>query len=167
MYIAHAVALDAPRQRTAALLQLARVASDPATFDATFDGLRRSREAGIASDPMITDATILEVQLRGLLTTGRAGAAAEMINKLSWTAGAASPQWAVIRDITVASVMFTADSDSTAAPLLERAIASAVQLRLPHQIQRAQRVARRHRPELVAHAADLLNDLSGGTRRTG
>jgi transcriptional regulator with XRE-family HTH domain len=158
--IAQAVALAAPRQRSAALLQLARVAPDPTTFDTTFDLLRHSRDTNPTNDPMVTDAAMLEVQLRGLLSTGRATVAAAMIDKSGWSSGSASPQWIVIRDITVAAVMFAAGSDATAAPLLDRAIESAAQFRLPHQIQRAQRVALRHCPDLVAHAVDALGGLT-------
>ncbi|MFC5005362.1 helix-turn-helix domain-containing protein [Dactylosporangium cerinum] len=160
--IAQAVALDTPQQRSPALLQLARVARDPATFDATFDLLQRSRDAGPVDDPMVTETAMLEVRLRGLLSTGRAHLAADIIDQAGWPPGIASPQWLVIGDITVAEVMFSAGSTATATPLLERAIAAATRLRLPHQIQRAQRVAQRHHPALITHAAQALHSLHGG-----
>lgn len=158
--ISQAVAIDAPRQRSPALLQLARIATDPTTFDATFNALRMSRDAGPINDPMVTDTAMLEVQLRGLLSTGRADAAAAMIDKSGWSPSSASPQWLVIGDITAANVMFAAGSDATAVSLLERAIESAARLRLPHQIQRAQRVALRHCPGLAAHAVNALDGLT-------
>nr|BFE56449.1 hypothetical protein GCM10020063_009750 [Dactylosporangium thailandense] len=159
--IAQAVALDAPRQRSAALLQLARIARDPTTFDATFDLLQRARDTEPVNDPIVSDAALLEVQLRGLQATGRAATAAGIVDTTGWSPAGTAPQWVVIGDITVADVLFAAGSEQDATALMERAVDTAVRLRLPHQIQRAHRVALRQSPDLAAYALEALNRLAG------
>ena len=86
--------------------------------------------------------TIREVHLRGLLTIGRAAAAAKAAEEhLPGDAPPPTPQWRVIERITTAHVLATTGSPHVAASMLATAITDAEALRLPHQVQRVIRVA--------------------------
>jgi transcriptional regulator with XRE-family HTH domain len=97
-----------------------------------------------------------EVQLRGLLDTGdHAGASRLALDSLSCPAPA--PQWQVIERITYADVLATAGDHATAAAILLEAVDLGCRYRLPHQIQRAARIAQRvDRLDLVHHADTTL-----------
>jgi hypothetical protein len=70
---------------------------------------------------------------------------------------APAPQWQVIERITYADVLATAGDHATAEAILLEAVDLGRRYRLPHQIQRAARIAQRaHRLELAQHARTTL-----------
>jgi len=139
--LAHAVAIAGPSQRPAALVQLARVADDPETFDATMDELSRSQDNAAVGDPLLSEVAVREVRLRGLIITGRTQAAIDVLETSSGMRYPVSPQWRIIEQITVTEVLFAAGDLETGTSSLQEAIAEAERYRLPHQIQRAARLA--------------------------
>lgn len=159
--LAHAVAIAAAEQRPAALVQLARAAHDPTTFDAAMDELHRSLDHSDPDNPLVSDTAVWEVQLRGLVTTGRIDQAITLAGQRQHRQNEpVAPQWRIIEQITVAEVLYTAGDAEGAEPTLLGAIARAERYRLPHQIQRALRTAERHNPAAVEMVAAALNRVT-------
>ena len=91
---------------------------------------------------MLTDEhTFREILLRGLVATGRATVAARLPDQEHPPATPAAPQWAVIERITTGNVLLAiGDRDGATATLLA-GLHGAEASRLPHQAQRAVRLA--------------------------
>jgi len=88
--------------------------------------------------------SIREAHIRGLLSTGRADGAVHLLTggRQSHRAhGPVRPQWQVMERITVAGVLAAGRDVDGATDLLSGAIQDAETYSLPHQIQRAVRVA--------------------------
>jgi transcriptional regulator with XRE-family HTH domain len=143
-------------ERPAALAQLARAAQDPDTFDTAMSQLDRCLEQPGRSDPILSDAAIWEVRLRGLASTGRTSEAIDLLEAQPSQRGPIPPQWRIIQQITIAEVLYTAGDATTAGMTLTHAITDAERHRLPHQIQRAQRVAEGRNPDVVEAAQAAL-----------
>jgi len=93
-----------------------------------------------------------EIHLRGLVSTGRAATAARVINTGHANASAIAPQWQVIERVTAGQVLLAAGEGNGAQEALRTAVLEGESLRLPHQVQRAVRVA--HHGGLDTIAAD-------------
>jgi transcriptional regulator with XRE-family HTH domain len=157
--LAHAVALAGPQQRAPALTQLARAARDPMTFDVTMDELLRVRDKHVDGDPLVGETALNEVQLRGLATTGRISEATRILSQTPAPAGPTSPQWRIIWQITVADLLLVVGDTATAESTFRQAVQAAEAYRLPHQIQRAYRVALKRHRELAGVAASALQRI--------
>ncbi|TDC59084.1 XRE family transcriptional regulator [Micromonospora sp. KC207] len=155
--LAHAVAIVSADQRAPALVQLARAAQDPATFDATLTELHRSQDRPASDDPLVSATAVREVHLRGLITTGRAPQAIALLGASPAPTLPTSPQWRIIEQITIAEVLLAAGDVTTGESTLHDAIGGGERHRLPHQLQRAARVAQGHCPTVVEAASAALN----------
>jgi hypothetical protein len=163
-YAAQAVALlqravdsaASDRDRGAALTLLARAAGqtgDSALFAQTSASYQDPAEAQDGDGPLFNAFTWREIQLRGLLDTGNHAAALRLAHD-TVSCPAPAPQWQVIERITYADVLAgEGDSEAAAAVLLE-ALDLGRLYRLPHQIQRAVRIAWRVHLVDLAHYAD-------------
>jgi len=161
--LAHAVAVAGPNERPPALVQLARAAQDPATFDATLTELHRNQDHPASDDPLVSPTAVREVHLRGLIATGRAQQAITLLSASHAPAPPASPQWRIIEQITVAEVLLAAGDVTAGESALLDAIGGAERHRLPHQIQRAARAAAEHCPAVVEAASAALGRTTAPT----
>lgn len=117
---------------------------DHAIHDAT-QILDRSGEYTMLFNPF----ALREIHLRGLLATGRAGAAAALARTASPGGRPTAPQWEIIERVTSADVLATAGQPEHAATALKEAVTSAEHRHLPHQIQRVIRVTTRSQAPAV------------------
>lgn len=144
------------RDRGAALTLLARAAGqtgDGALFAQTSASYQDLAEAQDGDGPLFNAFTWREIQLRGLLDTGNHAAALRLAHD-TVSCPAPAPQWQVIERITYADVLAgEGDSEAAEAVLLE-ALDLGRLYRLPHQIQRAVRIAWRMHLVDLAHYAD-------------
>ncbi len=157
--LAHAVSIADVGQRAAALVQLARAAQDAPTFDRTMEELLRVRDLQVGDEPLVSATALREVRLRGLAATGRVKEAVQLLSELPADGGPVSPQWRIIEQITVADLMLVAGDIGTAEATFCGAVAAAERHRLPHQIQRAYRVAVGRSRELAEVAASALRRI--------
>jgi transcriptional regulator with XRE-family HTH domain len=100
-----------------------------------------------------------EIQLRGLIATGRANAAMRLAANGPAHTSAIAPQWRVIELVTTAHVHLLADDRSTARQSLDTAIREATLQRLPHQLQRIIRIAGDLLPDTRTAASQVLEKL--------
>ena len=137
--------------RVAASAMLARAAGEAGhaeLFDTSIDAYRRLLDqannqgdcqpdgSGMFDNPF----TLREIQLRGLVGTGRASAAVQLMTH-SHDNMPAAPQWAVIEHVTTGQVLLAIGDHQSAQHALSTAITRAETHQLPHQIQRAVRLA--------------------------
>jgi transcriptional regulator with XRE-family HTH domain len=143
--IRHSIAVCAdPATRTAALAFLARAAGEAGhaeLFDSTMTSYRghldKIENIGLLSNRF----TFHEVLLRGLVGTGRARQAATLLSEAPSASKAAAPQWTVIERVTAGEVLLATGDRDGAEEALRIALDGAERYRLPHQAQRAIRVA--------------------------
>lgn len=145
--------------RGAALALLARAVGqtgDGALFAQVSASYQRLADVHGDNGPLFNAFVWREIQLRGLLDTGdHAGAFRLALDTVSWPAPA--PQWQVIERITYADVLATVGDYAAAEAILLEAVDLGRRYRLPHQIQRAARIAQRvHRVDLARHASTTL-----------
>src|SRR5216684_1634250 len=147
------------QDRGAALALLARAAGhtgDGALFAQASTCYQKLADTQGPGGPLFNPFTWREIQLRGLLATGDHAAAFRLAGD-AVTYHAPAPQWQVIERITYADVLTTAGDHAAAEAILLEILEPARQHRLPHQIQRAIRIAwRAHRPDLAGHAGTTL-----------
>lgn len=160
--LAHAAAqapdLDA---RVAVLPLLARAAGALGNTE-LFD--RVLREAHQALDrathtSLFNPFALHEVELRGLVATGRTAAAIRLVEDDPVAASTVAPQWRVIAMVTTAHVRLDAADTHGAAGMLTAAVDEATIQRLPHQLQRINRVAGRRLPDITVAAQQALDRL--------
>lgn len=143
--IRHSIAISTdPAARTAALAFLARAVGDAGhveMFDSTMaayrDQLDQVENSGLLSNRF----TYHEVLLRGLIRTGRARQAAALMGARQISSPAAAPQWIVIERVTAGEVLLATGDRDGADDALRTALDGAERYRLPHQAQRAIRIA--------------------------
>jgi transcriptional regulator with XRE-family HTH domain len=145
--LSHALQLsDDPVTRGETLVLLARAAGEVGhteLFDVAIEGCRRLLDSCGWHTPLFNPFSVREVVLRGLMATGRAEVAVAMASG----AGAGSPdivvapQWLVIERVTIGQVLLAGGESAGAAEALRDAVTAAEAYGLPHQIQRAVRVA--------------------------
>lgn len=140
-----AVALSDDREgRGAALALLARAAGEHGAsnlFDCTIERYRTSLENRDGGGMLLNQFTFREIHLRGLLNTGREAEAVRIMSEDPIDATPVAPQWSVIERVTAGQTLAAAGDNTGAAEMLQVAIVSAESHRLPHQIQRAIRIA--------------------------
>lgn len=155
-------ATDAP-SRIAALAILSRAAGEagnPELFDAAFARYRCELDVYADESMMLGNMfTMREIRLRGLVSTGRATLAGDMLDDLS-DGSATAPQWRVIEGITVAEVLLAGGDSASGQRRLDSALREAEQFTLPHQVQRAVRAAKRYRlTDSLATCSETLERL--------
>ncbi|GAA4875875.1 helix-turn-helix domain-containing protein [Saccharopolyspora cebuensis] len=128
-----------------ALALLSRAAGalgDPERFDRAIgrygDLLDQHPGGGMLFNPF----TFREIELRGLMATGRTREAIRLVDPPQVDASPAAPQWHIIERVTAGHVLLEAGERSGAEEALTTALGAAEAHRLPHQIQRAVRAAR-------------------------
>ncbi|MEU5259733.1 helix-turn-helix domain-containing protein [Amycolatopsis sp. NPDC021455] len=142
----HAVAVSTdPGGRGSAFALLARAAGDaamPDRFTHAIDACRRLLDSGAGRGMLLNPFTLREIHARGLLALGRP---CEALHALDGTdpGEPAAPQWQVIERVTTGEVLAAGGECAGAEDALAAAIATAERRRLPHQLQRAIRVADR------------------------
>ena len=147
--------------RAAALPLLARAAG--ATGDARlFDQIMH--ECKVLLDQarhtsLFNPFALHEIQLRGLLATGRATTAIRLAANGPTHTSTVAPQWRVIELVTIANVHLLADDRSAARQSLDTAIREATLQRLPHQLQRIIRIADDLLPDTRTAASQALEQL--------
>jgi transcriptional regulator with XRE-family HTH domain len=158
-----AVSEDSEEQGVAFAL-LARAAGehgDPDLFDLAISGYRERLDDGDGRSMLFNPFTFQEIRLRGLVGTGRASAAVQIMRTHQLDATPAAPQWHVIERVTAGQVLLTAGQPDEASDALRTALLAAEAHRLPHQIQRIIRVATRSRlTEIYADATASLGRLN-------
>jgi predicted negative regulator of RcsB-dependent stress response len=148
----------------AMLARAAGEAGDAELFDASMDAYRRLLDQPSERGMFGNLFTLREIELRGLVGTGRAHAAARLMAQPHDTVPAA-PQWAVIEHVTTGQVLLAIGDHDGARHALMTAITQAENYQLPHQIQRAVRLADGDLPEVAtqgrAAIVRLDQQLSG------
>jgi transcriptional regulator with XRE-family HTH domain len=147
--------------RGTALAMLARSAGEAghaALFDEAIDSYRRQLDTAGDRGMFGNRFTFREIRIRGLVTTGRASQAARLLSEAPGDAPAA-PQWGVIEHVTAGEVLLAVGDHSGAEHSLLAAIAGAQTYRLPHQVQRALRIAEGHLNTVTAAGRSALTQL--------
>ena len=146
-------------ERGAALALLARAVGqtgDAGLFAQVSASYQRLADAHGSDGPLFNAFIWREIQLRGLLDIGEAARAFRLAGD-TVSCPAPAPQWQVIERITYADVLATAGDHAAAGAILLEAVDLGRRYRLPHQIQRAARIAQRvHRLDLARHAGTTL-----------
>jgi transcriptional regulator with XRE-family HTH domain len=158
----HAAALaPSPDARAAALPLLARAAGtlgNAELFDRTMteaSGLLHHVDHTSLFNPF----ALYEIQLRGLVATGRVATAIRLVESAPVAARTVAPQWQVIELVTVAHVRLLAGDRTGAAVSLTTATEEATAQRLPHQLQRIIRASGDRLPEIREAATRSLHQL--------
>ncbi|OLT15505.1 hypothetical protein BJF78_01645 [Pseudonocardia sp. CNS-139] len=155
----HAIARSADASTgAAACAMLARAAGEAGhaeLFDDTMNNYRRQLDRAPDSGMLANEFTFREVHLRGLAGTRRAARAIEILRRPG-TAVPAAPQWTAIERITAGAVLLAADEREEAEAALATGLRHAESARLPHQVQRAVRVATAGNLDAVADAGRTL-----------
>jgi transcriptional regulator with XRE-family HTH domain len=152
--------------RAAALALLARAAAETGNrplFADTCYAYQATVDTHAPRGPLCNPFVWREIRLRGLHDTGDRTAAERLAHHFG-TDRAPAPQWHVIERITTADVLTAAGAHDQAEALLLPALDGARLHRLPHQVQRIQRIAHRFRNRALAEQASLaLSALLAGS----
>ncbi|MEV8395763.1 MULTISPECIES: hypothetical protein [unclassified Streptomyces] len=143
--------------RATASLLLARAASENGNVAMLDQCIEQCRQA-LEQDPSISNFfinpfSLREVELRGLLLTAR-HRDAERVATQATVMGAPPPTWGVIERVTMAQFYLTTGETDVAAVELRAAILDAQILRLPHQVERAVRLAKSANLDHLIHAGE-------------
>ncbi|MGW4212846.1 XRE family transcriptional regulator [Lentzea sp. NPDC004789] len=165
--LSRAVAVSEDREgQGAKFALLARAAGehgDPDLFDLAINGYRERLDDGGDRSMLFNPFTFREIELRGLVATGRAAAAARVMQTGQPDAAPVAPQWHIIERVTAGEVLLAARQRDGAEASLRAALLAAEIHRLPHQIQRTIRAAKAgelSQVEVEGRAAlQRLNDL--------
>lgn len=140
-HLEHALALSAdPIEQGSTLAPLCRAIGelgDAERFDTTLSIYRRLLDQHAGSGLLFHPFTFREVQLRGLIDTGRPAAAIRLLG--TEHAAPAAPQWHIIERVTTGQTLTLAHETTAAETAFSQALHAAEHHRLPHQIQRAVR----------------------------
>lgn len=131
-------------ERGQTLVLLARAAGEQgnaAVFDEVVATAQQLLDSTGPSGILFTRFAVREVEMRGLLQTGRVDRAAHLARHPSGQS-APAPQWATIEAVTCAAALARVGDTHGAHELCRRALAMASEQRLPHQIQRLVRHTR-------------------------
>lgn len=143
--LSRAVAVSEDREgQGAAFALLARAAGehgDPDLFDLAINGYRERLDDGGGRSMLFNSFTFQEIELRGLVATGRAANAVQIMQTNMPDAAPVAPQWHVIERVTAGQVLLAARQRDGAEDALRTALLAAETHRLPHQIQRTIRAA--------------------------
>lgn len=131
--------------RGSALTLLARAAGEAGLqgeFTAAIDGCRGLLDAGAEQGILMNPFTVREVHARGLLALGQPDEAMRVLDQ-DGPGEPMAPQWQVIERVTTGEVLAASGDRDGACETLMKAVVTAEQRRLPHQLQRAIRAAER------------------------
>jgi transcriptional regulator with XRE-family HTH domain len=155
---------DSVEAKGTALALLARAAGEqgnPDLFDQALDGYRSLLDTGRARSMLFNPFSFREIELRGLVSTGRAPQAVRIIQTGIPDAMPVAPQWHIIERVTAGQVLAAANRSDEAENALRTAIIAAETSRLPHQIQRVIRAAEASQlHEVAANAQAALGRLN-------
>ncbi|MFJ3625800.1 hypothetical protein ACIPQ3_06885 [Streptomyces albidoflavus] len=160
---------DLKGKATTSLL-LARAASETGDVALLTQSVEHCRQA-LEQEPDIASFflnpfSLREVELRGLLLTS-SGKAAERVATRAPSFSSPPPAWTVMERVTMAHFHLVTDDKETAAANLRGAIHDARSLHLPHQIERAVRLARTARlDDLVDTGTEVLRTMPTLPSRT-
>ncbi|MGW4842449.1 helix-turn-helix domain-containing protein [Nocardia brasiliensis] len=125
---------------------------DVERFDSALRHYRRLLDRNTVSGLLFQPFTLREIELRGLLGTGRVVEAGRLVTV---TVGSPSaPQWRIIERVTTGEVLVAIKEPGAATEAFTEAIEAAERHRLPHQIQRTARVAIKSGMRQLAAEAD-------------
>lgn len=130
--------------RGTALALLARASGergDRDMFDSAIDRYRDLLDHEQARGMLFNPFTFREIQLRGLVSTGRATEAVHIMQTSHVDATPVAPQWHIIERVTAGQVHLSAGDHDGAKEALRTALVAAEAYRLPHQVQRTIRAA--------------------------
>lgn len=139
--VAHAADDEAAATAYAMLARAAGEAGDPELFDQALTGYRTALKRTAGAGMLTNEHTFREILLRGLVATGRATTAARLLGQEHPSVAPAAPQWAVIERITTGDVLLAIGERDGATTALLTGLHGAEAGRLPHQAQRAVRLA--------------------------
>lgn len=125
-------------------------------FDRTVSDYRRHLDRAPESGMLANEFAFREVHLRGLVRTGRAARAIEILRRSGVDTSPAAPQWAAIERITAGEVFLAAREREEAEAALATGLRCAGSAYLPQQVQRAVRVATAGRLDAVADTGRTL-----------
>ncbi|WP_218582035.1 helix-turn-helix domain-containing protein [Nocardia cyriacigeorgica] len=132
---------------------------DGAAFDSALERYQRLLEQHTHSGLLFQPFTLREIEIRGLLGTGRTADAARLV-QVTVTGAPAAPQWRIIERVTTGEVLAATNQRDGAADAFTDAIRSAEHHRLPHQIQRTIRATvKTGMHELTADAQAALQRI--------
>jgi transcriptional regulator with XRE-family HTH domain len=165
-----AVALSTDsRTRASATAMLARAAGEAEQaelFDDAINSYRTQLDHADGQGMFGNRFTYREIHLRGLVTTGRTAEAARLMAEPCGAVPAA-PQWGVIEHVTIGAVLLAVGDRSGAEQSLLTAVAGAETYRLPHQIQRAVRLAEGQLDTVADAGSSALERLDRQLADTG
>ncbi|MER5642644.1 helix-turn-helix transcriptional regulator [Kitasatospora sp. NPDC002227] len=141
----------------ALLARAAGAANRPALFDETIEEGRRLLDQA-PHGALFNAFALHEIQLRGLVATGRTGQAAGLIKNAPEPTQHTTPQWRIIEHITAGRVMLLRGDSGAAEERLRAGLEGAQAHRLPHQLQRVLR-ASTLLPDLRHRAVLALRDV--------
>ncbi|MFF2013817.1 helix-turn-helix domain-containing protein [Streptomyces sp. NPDC058195] len=151
-----------PVSRAAVLPLLARAVGDLGNmplFDRTVQEAKTLLDQ-VDHTSLVNPVALHEIELRGLLGTGRTRAAIRHAERgAPAPTTAIAPQWRVIELITTGKVRLLGGDRQGAAELLTQAVKEARAQRLPHQLQRVVRTSAAALPEVNHTAAQALSQL--------
>lgn len=143
--LSRAVELSSDQEgQGAAYALLARAAGeqgDASMFDHAMRKYRDLLDSRAGRGMLFNPFTFREIQLRGLVSTGRAAQAARIMETGQPTASPVAPHWHIIERVTAGQVFVATGERDAAEHALRTALAAAESHRLPHQIQRTIRTA--------------------------
>jgi transcriptional regulator with XRE-family HTH domain len=134
---------DQPGHRGAALVLLARAAAESGQadlFDTVTGQCVQALKADEGHEIFFNAFTVREARIRGLLATGRARDAVDLVERFAAEESPPTPQWRVIERVTTADALVRAGDEHAAVSMLSAALSDAETLRLPHQVQRVIRL---------------------------
>lgn len=150
---------DGADARGTALARLARAAGEQGNadlFDQALTGYRDLLDDGAGRSMLFNPFTFREIELRGLVNTGRAPQAVRRLHTGLPDAAPVAPQWHIIERVTAGQVLLAGGQCDGAEDAFRAAITAAQVSRLTHQIQRAIRAAE----------AGQLSDVAAAGRAT-
>ncbi|MFJ4656238.1 multiprotein-bridging factor 1 family protein [Nocardia sp. NPDC088792] len=107
---------------------------DVERFDSALNTYRSLLEKNTGSGLLFQPFTLREIELRGLMGTGRVAEACTLVHRQAGRP--AAPQWHIIERVTTGEVLVASHDIEGATDAFVEAIGSAECHRLPHQIQR-------------------------------
>ncbi|MFE3191595.1 helix-turn-helix transcriptional regulator [Nocardia sp. NPDC059240] len=131
---------------------------DAERFDLALNAYRDLLDQNACSGLLFQPFTLREIELRGLMGTGRVAEACQLVYRQAGSP--AAPQWYIIERVTTGEVLVANRDAGGAADAFAEAIKSAERHRLPHQIQRAIRATTR------AGMLDLADEGVAALQRT-
>ncbi|MFI1914535.1 hypothetical protein [Nocardia sp. NPDC020380] len=131
---------------------------DAERFDIALHAYRDLLDQNTGSGMLFQPFTLREIELRGLMGTGRVEEACQIVYRQAGRP--AAPQWYIIERVTTGEVLAANQDIEGAADAFADAIESAERHRLPHQIQRAVRATAK------AGMRDLADEAKSALQRT-